>query len=262
MTRNVFMAFLLCLGLSLAASATNLMPDFATVPSGWVTDRYEPHSFTNVGTYQGRTDVLGIEINSAEGFLARPGGYQSTFYNTQGRQYALTGGAGSSLAADLYIPGVWADSATYGNFRTDMWGVMTDGALVDPAVTAYPIIGFTNYGGAARYRVWDADTADGWVDLSTPVSYDAWTSFIIDFTGVSFEYRIDGFLVYTDTTINGSTGFQAAIMQAYNFYGDPTLAGSNPVDYTAHWSNPVPEPATLFLLGSGLLIMARRRKIS
>ena len=70
-------------------TAAELMPDFGGVPTGWVVDRYAPNSFSNVGTFQGRNNVLGIEINSAQGLTSRPSGYQSSFYNTQGMQYAL-----------------------------------------------------------------------------------------------------------------------------------------------------------------------------
>lgn len=104
-----------------SANATSVMPDFSAVPTGWVTDRYEPDSFANVGTFQGRTNVLGIGIDDSDGFGSRPG-YNSTFYNTQGRKHAITGGAGSVLASDLYIPLAWSNVSN-GSIRTDMWGV-------------------------------------------------------------------------------------------------------------------------------------------
>jgi hypothetical protein len=242
-----------------------IMPDFAGIPNGWVANRYDPHSFSDVGTYQGLDNVLGIQITVQEGFNLRPSAYESTFYNTQGRDYAVSGGADTALAAALYIPSAWSDAAN-GSFRTDMWGVMTDGVTNG---TDYPIIGFTNYGGTPRYRVWDGNAPGGWVDLATPVTYDAWTAFQIIFTGSSYVYTIDGAAVFTDSTINSSTGFSAVIMQAYNFYGDPSLAGANPVDYTAYWSHSsdsgvsdTPEPGTWGLLGSGLMVaglLSRRR---
>lgn len=249
-----------------AAFATQLMPDYAGVPTGWVTDRYEPNSFSNVGSFQGRNDVLGIGITSAEGLNNRPAAYQSTFYNTQGRQYDISGGVNDWVSADLYIPSNWNSLSTAflaPTVRSDMWGVMSDGS----AVSSYPIIGFTNYAGAPRYRIWDAD-AGGWVDLATPVVYDDWTSFEILFDGSAFVFSIDGTIVYTDSTINGSVQFDALIMQAYNFFGDASLGQVNAQDYVAHWSNAqvqVPEPGAFGVFAAGLLFagwqVGRRRRL-
>jgi hypothetical protein len=87
----------------------------------------------------------------------------------------------------------------------------------------------------------------------------------IGFTGSSFVFPVNGQSVYTDATINGTTGLGAAIMQAYNF-ADPSISGANLQDYTAHGSNtPVPEPSTylagaLLLLPFGLSTLCRMRK--
>jgi len=231
-------------------AAIDITPDFGDVPNGWVTDRYQPNHFGNVGAYQGRDNVLGIGITSAEGMGNRANGQNSQFYNTQGMQHALAGGAGTMISADLWIPTAWADPAN-GSIRTDIWGVMSHGTNV----TAYPILGFTTYGGASRFRVWDGNTADGWVDLATSVAYNAWNSLAIEFTGSAFVFSVNGSVVYTDATTDGTTGFSAIIMQAYNFYGDTSLTGSTPVDYTAYWSNTpvVPEPAT-YLAGALMLL--------
>ena len=217
--------------------AIGIMPSFATVPTGWTTDRYEPASFSNVGTYQGHSNVLGIGINSTTGWAARPG-YQLTFFNTQGRQYAFSpaAGPGSVLSADLYIPASWGNAAN-GNVRTDMWGVMVDSSS---AISAYPIIGFTNYGGVPRLRVWDGSA---WVNLSTPISYGTWHNFAIELLpDSSFRYYVNGSLVYSDFATDNSVAFSATIMQAYNFE-DPAISGAILAPYTARWSNPVPTNA-------------------
>ncbi len=254
--RQIVAFFVIFVFASLAPAA-ELMPDFAGVPTGWVTDRYQPNVFANVGNFAGRDNVLGITTTADESLGSRPGPFQSTFYNTQGMQYALTGGAGDSLSADLWVPEEWRSEAN-GSRRTDMWGVMTDGSLV----TDYPIIGFTNYGGTPTFRVWD-DIA--WVNLSDPIQYGSWNRLSLLFTGASYEYYVNGNLAYTDNTLGaGTTGFSATIMQIYNL-GDPAFPNAVVNDYSAHWDNvgDVPEPATLSLAGlslMGLGIWHRRKK--
>ena len=131
------------------AQATDITPDFANVPSGWSVDRYAPDSFSNVGSFQGRNNVLGIGIGPNGATSNRTSGYQANFYSTQGMGHAVSGGAGDMLQAALYVQSSWMNPAL-GAVRTDMWGVMTDASS---NVTDYPIIGFTNYGtGSADYN--------------------------------------------------------------------------------------------------------------
>lgn len=260
MFKSIFSAAVLTVAVA-GAQAALVIPNFADVPTGWSTDRYAPASFANVGSFQGRDNVLGIGISSAQN-AANRGAQSAMFYNTQGDQHAISGGAGSTLGAALYIDTSWRDAAN-GWVRSDMWGVMSDSF----GITDYPIIGFTNQDGNARYRVYDGDVLanGGWIDINTTVAFGSWTAFQMVYNGgYSLDYFIDGALVYTDNTIGygePTEGFSAVIMQAYN-YGDPAKFPNAVVaDYTAHWSN-IPEPATLALFGLALagLAVTRRRK--
>lgn len=162
------------------------------------------------------------------------------------------------ISAALYIPSAWSDATVSGDVRSDLLGVMTDGTTV----TDYPIIGFTNYGGAARYRIWD-DTVGVWIDLAVPVLYGQWTNFGIALTSSSIIYTIKGSEAGALTNIGTTNGFSEVIMQAYNF-ADPSLANTNPQSYTAYWSNGTPEPGPAVLVLGGALFMfagkLRRRR--
>jgi hypothetical protein len=252
--------FVVALAAFLAATclqASEIMPSFAGAPAGWSVDRYAPAGFSDIGNYQGQSNVLGITIDSSGNLANRPAPYRSTFYNTQGEGYAVSGGVGDMISAALYIPSDWSDSSVSGDVRTDLWGVMSNGA----ATPLYPVIGFTNYGGA-RYRVYD-DPGNAWIDLPIPVLYDQWTQFGIALTSNSVVYTINGMDVATLTDMGSATGFSAVTIQAYNF-ADPSLANTNPQSYTAYWSSSAPEPGpAVLVLGGALLMFAgkfRRRR--
>jgi len=249
--------------LAVVAHAAPVLPNI-TGP-GWTTDRYEPASWGNVGTYQGRNNVLGIGINSTTDALNRPGGQQGNFYNTQGRQIGVTGGTGDSIAADLFLESSWAN-INAGAVRSDLWG--RAGLIGNETGATYPIIGFTNFGAlGARLRVWDGDI--GWINLGTDVSglFGTWVAFEIEALASGYNFYVNGSLVFTDILIGSAGGgFTNGFLQAFN-YNEASVGLTNNPAYTAHWSNPlrnqVPVPGSLALTGLALTLLAvagRRRK--
>lgn len=266
MFRNTIFATAVAAALSFTgtAHAAQLMPNLADVPTGWFTDRYEPHSFSNVGTMHGRTNVLGVEINDAEAFNNRPAPFQSTFYNTQGRQHLTPGGIGDSLSAGFYVESSWADDAN-GNRRGGLWAVLTDGI---GNITAYGILDITNYGGDLRLRWWDSTTGL-WNDIMTLTGLDNWFDLGITLTPTEIQFSLGGVQMASDTTLDGSVEFSAAILNFYNFGGDPSIpdavAGPGLGDYSYLVSNvpaaAVPEPSSLLLMLAGLLGIVGVRRL-
>lgn len=258
-----------CLALAATgAKATDLMPNFASAPTGWTVDRYAPASFGNVGTYQGQSNVLGIGIGTSGAASNRPLGEQGGFYSTQGEGYSISGGAGDSIAAALYVPTSWSNP-DLGARRTGMWGVMSDG---NSTVTDYPIIGFTNYGtGTADVNSLDqtdhfigfrifSDLANngngGWYDLSNVnVNYGAWNTLAIVFTGTQYDYYVNGRDALNLGAAAGTTNFSSVLMEAFNFSGDPNSPNAIGNSYTAYWAN-VPEPSSFALFGAALGLLA------
>jgi len=248
---------------STSYAQTDVSPNLATtVPSQFYTDRYAPTIFQLANGVHGRNDVL--QLQAGTDAANRPNGQQGAFYNTQGMKTDVNTTGSWLFQSDLYVLGAWG-SANNGYVRTDIWATATDDVgFSNPS--HYPIVGFTNYGGAARFRGWDVN-GGGWQDYTNTINYNSWNTLGMGFNAGTntFSYYVNGALAGSVVGSNTSTGVANVMYQSYNF-NDPALQISGNPNETVNWSNTsssvVPEPSTYALMAFGLagLFAARRKR--
>ena len=254
-----------------AASAQERMPSFSTVTlaaSGnevWVPDRLAPDSFANIGTFEGRSNVLRIGIlRSPEDEAARPfpkaGGpgvgsgefptlTTHSFNRAQhGRAYTNPQSGAWTLSADLWIESTWSSTANNGLRRAELWGLSSNNGS---GTGVFPALGFTNEGGTGRFRWSPGSWQEGFFNVpaaTAPVNYGAWNSFKIEFVPgeTLFRYYVNDIQVAStsssvaDETCCGavapnfhagvSNGFNSVRLMTYNYT-------ANSVGYSVNWSN-------------------------
>ena len=242
---------------------------FSTIDPLWVPNRYAPAGFASV-TFDGDSR-LQLTIDSTGSAANRDATFGSALYNTQGRQRPGDITGLWTLSAQVFISSAFIPVTDpllplVPLVRSDLWG--HSGTTPDGG--AYMILGFTNASPtdafnplaadrAFRFRAFDVNTGN-WFDLGVPDGFvfDAWHLLTGTSTGTTFEYRIDGALVLTESTADGSD-LLSAMIQGYNF---------NAADgYSVYWDNvtasAIPEPSagalTAALAALGLAVWRRRR---
>lgn len=249
---KIIIAAIAVAALAGAAQAQTNSFDSAGDTAGATVDRYAPATFQSGVAYAGHAGTLEEGTAVADGLNNRPAAYQSAFYNTQGKAFALGAGV-TDMSIELYLPSDWTTAADgrYAGF----WGVAYDSV---PALSAYPIIEAYRSGGVDMFRGWDNSGSGGWIDMGA-ASY-GWNTLNIQLLlGTDqFKYTVNGGLTLL-TSAEGSKSIKSTILQVYNT--------DNGVAYNAHWDNlnaaAVPEPATwaLMITGFGLAgAMLRRRR--
>ena len=242
--------------------AQDISPNLATtVPGSFYTDRYTPTIFQLANGVNGRNNVL--QLQAGTDAASRPAGQQGSFYNTQGMKTNVNTAGSWLFQSDVFVQTSWA-SQRLGYVRTDLWATATDDAgFSNPS--AYPIVGFTNYGGAARFRGYDVNTGV-FNDFAAPVMFGTWNTLGMGFNSLTntFSYYVNGALAGSVVGLSASTGVANVMYQAYNF-NDPALQISGNPNEVVAWSNTssvVPEPSTYALMAFGLggvFFMRRKR---
>ena len=183
----------------------------------YYTDRYAPAGFV-VENYMGG-DRLKHSISAADCEGCRPGGFNTGFYNTQGRKFDTPNAL--SLAIDLYVPAGWAST---GRRMAGLWGTGLNNVN---AISSYPIIEFTSEGGTPRFRGWNNGV---WIDMGLPTGfvYDSWVTLDIRLVGNELLYRVGDLTLAVPAF--GTVQFTNMILQGHN-------AAAGGVTYDIYWDN-------------------------
>ncbi len=200
----------------LAATASAATPPFSYGGLNWEVDRYNADNYTFPVSYQGRTDVMQIDLGPNGYADNRPGPFTSQFYSTQGIKAAtgLPGGEGF-VSVDLFVPAAWNFNATstvdgshqgnnYGNFTSvGLWGQINDSSAV---TQGFPILRFRNAGEVAGNYIygWNDNLGQNIPSAGAVVNYNGWNTFRIEYRGDSYRYYLNGVLVAQQTLVNGS----------------------------------------------------------
>jgi hypothetical protein len=212
----------------------------------FIVDRCAPAEFTDVYAFQGRSDPLQLTVDMA------PACPSDTFYYTQGRKrqifMPLGEGENVTYSASLWLPVEWSNVTGGANSyrRSDIWAATS--LSTEPPnndITAYPIIGFTNYGGAPRFRGFNIDVG-GWIDFPVPVVLGGWSptlSIVVSrapggvAAGVS--YYVGGALMWSSVA-NGiafdADTLKEVFVQVYR-YGPNVVTPAQSVPYSVVWSD-------------------------
>jgi hypothetical protein len=198
--------------------------------SGWAKDRYDPAGFSVVD------GALFHSISEAAGKLDRPAGFQTDFYNTQGKKLDLKDGT-QKVSVDLYIDPAWK---TVEGRHAGLWAT---GADKSGAISTYPIVEFQTVAGVGEFRGWEF--SGDWKSGATPPNFQFGKTYTLSLTR-----NPDGSVRY-DVAEKGAPGNAISFSTAASSTIDldnVILQGHNTTDgrsYLIKWDNLTQERSVL-----------------
>lgn len=252
---NRFHLILLAVCVLSAAGHAQFTDTFSSLDPAWVTNRYDPAGFESV-QFDG-DNRLRLTIAATDSAANRPHAFSDAFYNTQGRARPGDVLGLWSLSAQVFVSSTF-NTTTGPLVHSALWGhTGTTNAGGD-----YLILGFTNTSptdplnpaaGDRAFRFHAVDTEFGdLLDLGVPAGFvfDTWHTLTGTFAGGTFDYFIDGALVYSRATAAGDN-LLSAMVQGYNF--------GQPASYSVYWDDvtatAIPEPAAATGVVAGLMLV-------
>lgn len=200
----------------------------------WGKDRCAPAGF----------DISGGELVMSVGQSAQAACPAGAFYLTQGMKLDL--GSANYLSIEMYVDADnWLTDGRFGG----IWGVAYNDS---DAISFYPILEYAVTNGTGGIQGWHNNSIN-WEPLTpSTLNLNAFNTFAFSIKSGVINYFINGEEVF-NSPLSGHSYFGEVILNAKN---DGT-------DYQVRYDNltygTVPEPASLAIMGAGLLLLGARR---
>ncbi len=250
---------LLCTG---SAFATSILPTTTdSIVAAATTYRYDPANFNNGGTWKGFDNNIVIGFGADQGYGSRPVGFNTTFYDTQGKQFAANGGVGDGIALFVYLAPSMA-SELNGSRQWQVGLALNNQSGTSPLETFF---GFTNTNGAGTGvgHLWYS-VGSTVVNLANTVTY-GWNKFdIVLADNINFFFNQE---LVSSASSNNLTKIDMGMIAVKNFTGnDPgngtVVAGiRGDGQFNMLPAPQVPEPSTYLMILSALSLLVWKRKL-